>query len=44
MAAIGIGMEMGSAMSTIWTSDIPWIAAHSTLATLLTLAWVFIPA
>jgi hypothetical protein len=31
-------------MNTIFTSDIPWIAAHSTLATLLTLAWAFIPA
>jgi hypothetical protein len=35
---------MGTAMNTICTSDIPWIAAHSTLATLLVLAWAFIPA
>ena len=27
-----------------WTSDSKWIAAHSTLATLLILAWAYIPA
>jgi hypothetical protein len=27
-----------------WTSDTKWIVVHSTLVTLLTLAWVFVPA
>jgi len=27
-----------------WTSDSRWIAVHSTLATLLVLAWAYIPA
>jgi len=27
-----------------WTSDSKWIALHSTLATLLVLAWAYIPA
>jgi hypothetical protein len=27
-----------------WTSDGKWIAVHSTLATLLILAWAYVPA
>lgn len=30
--------------TSTWTSDSSWIAVHATLATLLILAWAYIPA